>query len=52
MHRGSYYDSVFAIETKKSQVCFFFAMLVSLYDVISWDVMNVINFRETLRYFF
>ena len=30
---------------------FFFAMLVSPYDVISWDVINIINFREILRYF-
>ena len=30
----------------------FFAMLVSLYDVISCDVINVKNFRQILRYFF
>ena len=30
---------------------FFFAMLVSLYDFISCDVINVKNFREILRYF-
>ena len=30
---------------------FFFAMLVSLYGVISCDVINVKNFREILRYF-
>ena len=35
-----------------TQVYFFFAMLVSLYDVISCDVINVKNFREILRYFF
>ena len=69
MHRGSYYDSVLAIEMKNkipslsstmmlisdyygTQVYFFFAMLVSLYDVISCDVINVKNFREILRYFF
>ena len=63
MHRGSYYDSVLAIEMKNkipslsstmmlisdyygTQVYFFFAMLVSLYDVISCDVINVKNFRE------
>ena len=27
-------------------------MLVSLSDVISYDVINVKNFREILRYFF
>ena len=27
-------------------------MLVSLYEVISCDVINVKNFREILRYFF
>ena len=69
MHRGSYYDSVLAIEMKNkipslsstmmlisdyygTQVYFFFAMLVSLYDVISCDVINVKNFPEILRYFF
>ena len=31
---------------------FFFAMLVSLYDVISCDVVNVKNFREILSYVF
>ena len=31
---------------------FFFVMLVSLYDLISCDVINVKNFREILRYFF
>ena len=31
---------------------FFFAMLVSLYDVISCDVINAENFREISRYFF
>ena len=30
----------------------FFAMLVSRYDVISRDVINVKNFREILGYFF
>ena len=34
-----------------TQVYFFFAMLVSLYDVISCDVINVKNFRKILRYF-
>ena len=69
MHRGSYYDSVLAIEMKNkipslsstmmlisdyygTQVYFFFAMLVSLYDVISCDVINVKNFRKILRSFF
>ena len=27
-------------------------MLVSLYDIISCDVINIKNFREILRYFF
>ena len=31
---------------------FFFVMLVSLYHVISCDVINNKNFREILRYFF
>ena len=31
---------------------FFFALFVSLYDVISCDVINVKNFREILRCFF
>ena len=31
---------------------FFFAMLISLYDVISCDVINAENFREIWRYFF
>ena len=31
---------------------FFFAMLVSLYDVISCDIINVKNFREILGYSF
>ena len=31
---------------------FFFAMLVSLYDVISCDTINFENVREILRYFF
>ena len=31
---------------------FFFAMLVSLYNVISCDVINVKNFSEILMYFF
>ena len=31
---------------------FFFTMLVSLYNVISCDVINVKNFREILMYFF
>ena len=70
MHRGSYYDSVFAIEMKNEipsllfnydanltsvitmELIFFFAMLASLYEVISCDVINVKNFREILRYFF
>ena len=69
MHRGSYYDSVLAIEMKNkipslsstmmlisdyygTQVYFFFAMLVSLYDVISCDVISVKNFRKILRSFF
>ena len=68
MHRGSYYDSVLAIEMKNkipslsstmmlisdyygTQV-FFFAMLVSLNDVINCEVINVKNFREILSYFF
>ena len=33
-------------------IFFFFAMLVSLYDLISYDAINVKNFHETLRYFF
>ena len=61
MHRGSYYDSVLAIEMKSkinisvyygTQVVFFFVMLVSLYDVIICDVISIENFREILRYFF
>ena len=31
---------------------FFFAMLVSLYNVIRCDVINLKKFREILRYFF
>ena len=31
---------------------YFFAMLISLYDVISCYVISVKNFREILRYFF
>ena len=31
---------------------FFFAMLVSLYGVISCDVINVKNFREILNFLF
>ena len=31
---------------------FFFAMLVSLNDVINCEVINVKNFREILSYFF
>ena len=31
---------------------FFFAMLFSLHDAISYDVINIKNFREILRYFF
>ena len=31
---------------------FFFVMLVSLYDVISREVIDVKNFREILTYFF
>ena len=31
---------------------FFFVILVSLYGVISCDVINIKNFREILRYFF
>ena len=31
---------------------FFFVMFVSLYDVISCDVINVKNFRKILSYFF
>ena len=49
MHRGPYYDSVITMELKS---IFFFAMLVSLYDIISFDVINVKNFREIMRYFF
>ena len=30
-------------------IFFIFAMLVSLYEVISCDVINVRNFREILR---
>ena len=30
---------------------FFFVMFVSLYDVISCDVINVKNFRKILSYF-
>ena len=33
-------------------IIFFFAMLVSLYDSISSDVISVKNFSEILRYFF
>ena len=38
--------SVITMELK----LFFFEMLVSLYDVISCGVINVKNFRETLRH--
>ena len=31
---------------------FFFAMLVSLYDIITCDVINLKNFTKILRYFF
>ena len=31
---------------------FFFAILASTYDVNSCDVINVKNFRDTLKYFF
>ena len=31
---------------------FFFFAMVSLYDVISCDIINIENFREILRYFF
>ena len=37
---------------RSSSLFFFFEMLVSPYDVISCDVINVKNFREILRYFF
>ena len=33
-------------------IFFFLAMLISLYDVISCDVINVKIFHEILRYFF
>ena len=33
-----------------TQVFFFFAMLVSPFDVISCEVINVKNFLEVLRY--
>ena len=33
-------------------ILFFFAMLLSLYDVISCDAINVKDFREILRSFF
>ena len=71
MHKGSYYDSVLAIEMKKnsesffnydtnltsvllwnSSFFFFFVMLASLYGVISFDVINVENVHQILRYFF
>ena len=31
---------------------FLFAMMLSPYDVISYDVISVKNFREILKYFF
>ena len=31
---------------------FLFAMLLSPYDVIGYDVISVKNFREILKYFF
>ena len=65
MQRGSYYNSAVAIEMKNKNanltsvitmelkfIFFFFAMLVSVYDIISSDVINVKKFREILKYFF
>ena len=65
MQRGSYYNSAAAIEMKNKNanltsvitmelkfIFFFFAMLVSLYDVIRCYVTNRKNFREILRCFF
>ena len=34
------------------KVLFLYAMLVSLYDAISFDVINVKKFHEILSYFF
>ena len=31
---------------------FFFALFVSLYHIVSCDIINVKNFREIVRYFF
>ena len=42
--------SVITMELKF--IFFFFAMLISLYDIISCDAINVRNFREILRHFF
>ena len=41
--------SVITMELKS--IFFFFAMWVSLYDVIGCDIINFKNFRENLRYF-
>ena len=43
--------SVITIEWLLSSLFFFFAMLLSPYDVISCDVINVENLCEILRYF-
>ena len=49
MHRGPYYDSVITMELKS---IFFLCDVGFSVDIISFDVINVKNFREIMRYFF
>ena len=48
-HYDTNLTSVITVELK---FIFFFAMLVSLYGVISCDAVNIKNFQEILSYFF
>ena len=48
----NYDANLTSVITMERKFIFFFVMLVSLYDVISCDVIHVKNFREILRYFF
>ena len=48
----NYDANLTSVITMELKVLFLYAMLVSLYDAISFDVINIKKFHEILSYFF